>query len=139
MWTRDSRSYAVIRHAWLSMSHFRPLNKFLYRLKGTKRALFEWNKTQFGKIQYEIASTRAVLAIGDRDKDLRCHLEELLKREEMLWFQISRVQWALEGDRCTKFFFISTLIQRKNNRIERLLLDNGMWISSREDIGSAFL
>ncbi|KAL5562354.1 hypothetical protein UlMin_032101 [Ulmus minor] len=43
------------------------------------------------------------------DKSLRRQLEELLKREELLWFQKSRVRWVLEGDKCTKFFFISTL------------------------------
>ncbi|KAL5543968.1 hypothetical protein UlMin_007752 [Ulmus minor] len=106
-------------------------------MRNTKRALSFWNKDQFGKLQVEISKTRAAIiecqrgdpSSRDRDHDkyLRSLLDELLKREELLWFQKSRVQWALNGDRCTKFFFISTLVRRKHNRIEKILLDNGLW------------
>ena len=37
--------------------------------------------------------------------NLRHHLEQLLKMEELFCFQKSRLKWQLEGDRCTWFFF----------------------------------
>ena len=74
-----------------------------------------------------------------RDSNLRNQLEELLKMEELLWFQKSQVKWALEGDRCTNFFFISTLVQRRHNRIKQIRLDNGELAASRDIIGSTFM
>ncbi|KAL5568617.1 hypothetical protein UlMin_025192 [Ulmus minor] len=144
MWTRDLRSHAVVRHAWSSTHLPHPPDQFLARVKHTKRALSIWNKCQFGKLQMEIAYVRTTLAAcqngimnennKERDKSLRRQLEELLKREELLWFQKSSVRWVLEGDRCTKFFFISTLVRRRHNKIEKIRLDNGVWLTSREDI-----
>ncbi|KAL5568624.1 hypothetical protein UlMin_025199 [Ulmus minor] len=148
MWTRDPRSFVVVRHAWLSDHHNRPPNRFLNRMKYTRKALSIWNKYQFGKIQTKIASTRNALSnfLGahrdydhDRSLNLCKHLDELLKREELLWFQKSRIKWVLEEDQCTKFFFVSTLVRRKLNRIERILTDNSEWVTSRGDIGAAFM
>ncbi|KAL5555562.1 hypothetical protein UlMin_037798 [Ulmus minor] len=149
MWTRDPRSIVVVRHSWLATPHGRPHSQFLDRMRNTKRALSFWNKDQFGKLQAEISKTRAAIiecqrgdpSSRDRDRDnyLRSLLDELLKRDELFWFQKSRVQWDLNGDRCTKFFFISTLVRRKHNRIEKILLDDGVWAESRDEIGFAFM
>ncbi|KAL5577574.1 hypothetical protein UlMin_019273 [Ulmus minor] len=137
MWTRDPRSFAVVRHSWLATPHGRPHTQFLDRMRNTKRALFFWNKDQFGKLQVEISKTRAAIIecqrgdpSSDRDRDnyLRSLLDEFLKREELISFQKSRVQWALNGDKCTKFFFISTLVRH-----------NGLWAESRDEVGSAFM
>ena len=74
----------------------------------------------------------------EREKDLKCQIDELLRREELLWFQKAKIQWRLEGDRCSRFFFMTTMIRRKSNRIDCLKLDNGEWIYSRNQIGNLF-
>ncbi|KAL5572662.1 hypothetical protein UlMin_022259 [Ulmus minor] len=135
MWTHDPHSHAVVRHVWSSTHLARLPDQFLARVKCTKRAFSIWNKCQFGRLQKDIASIRTALAAcqngiiddnsREQDKALRLQLDELLKHEELLWFQKSRVQWALEGDRCTKFFFISTLVRIRHNKIEKIHLDNG--------------
>ncbi|KAL5568871.1 hypothetical protein UlMin_025446 [Ulmus minor] len=112
-------------------------------------ALTRWNKEQFGNIQSNIKATRSALALAqqnldspravDHDRNLRCYLEHLLKMDETLWFQKSRLKWKLEGDRCTRFFFLSTLTRRKFNRIDHIKGDDGQWLTSRDQIGQAFL
>ncbi|KAL5558526.1 hypothetical protein UlMin_034737 [Ulmus minor] len=57
----------------------------------------------------------------------------------MFWLQKSRLKWQTDDDWCTRFFFLSTLTRRKNNRIECIKDDSGIWLSSREDIGNTFL
>ncbi|KAL5539604.1 hypothetical protein UlMin_043751 [Ulmus minor] len=74
----------------------------------------------------------------ERDKNLRLHLDHLLKMEEILWFQKSRLKWHLDRDRCTRFFFLTTLSKRKHNRIDCIKSEDEQWLSSRNQIGQAF-
>ncbi|KAL5543569.1 hypothetical protein UlMin_007353 [Ulmus minor] len=53
-------------------------------------------------------------------------------------FGKAKVQWRLEGDRCSRFFFMTTMIRRKSNRIDCLKLDDGVWIHARNQIGNLF-
>lgn len=43
--------------------------------------------------------------------------EELLKCQEIVWGQKSRVQWLKSGDRKTKFFHATTITHRRRNNI----------------------
>ncbi|KAL5572537.1 hypothetical protein UlMin_022134 [Ulmus minor] len=148
IWTRDSRSHWIVEHAWAKGFHPNPSTRFYRSLYHTRRSLSFWNKYQFGKVQLHIKVTKQALAecqairddddSWERDKDLRCQLDELLRREEMLWFQKAKVQWRLEDDRCSRFFFMTTMIRRKSNRIDCLKLDDGVWIYSRNQIGNLF-
>ncbi|KAL5563120.1 hypothetical protein UlMin_032867 [Ulmus minor] len=150
MWTEDKRSYWVVNQAWQSFNHQFPPSRFFKRLSACRQALWHWNKSQFGNLQSNISTTREAIAknqlcsqfsdeVASRDSNLRSHLEYLLKLEEMFWLQKSRLKWQTDGDRCTRFFFLYTLTRRKNNRIECIKDDSGIWLSSREEIGNTFL
>ncbi|KAL5569499.1 hypothetical protein UlMin_026074 [Ulmus minor] len=145
MCTEDKRSYWVVNQAWQSLNHQSPPSRFHKRLSACRQALWHWNKSQFGNLQSNISTTREAIAkiqqcsqfsdeVAAKDSNLRSHLEYLLKLEEMFWLQKSRLRWQTDGDRCTRFFFLSTLARRKNNIIECIKDDSGIWLSSREDI-----
>ncbi|KAL5575717.1 hypothetical protein UlMin_017416 [Ulmus minor] len=148
IWMRDRRSHWIVEHAWAKGFHPNPSTRFCRSLYHTRRSLYFWNKYQFGKVQLQIKAKKQALAecqanrndddSWERDKNLRCQLDELLRREEMLWFQKAKVQWRLEGDRCSRFFFMTTMIRRKSNRIDCLKLDDGAWIYDRNQIGNLF-
>ncbi|KAL5581946.1 hypothetical protein UlMin_014388 [Ulmus minor] len=148
IWTRDKRSHWVVEHAWAKGFHSKPSTRFCKSLFHTRRGLSLWNKNQFGKVQTQIKTIKQALAdcqanMNDtaawcRDKELRGQLNELLKREELLWFQKAKIQWRLEGDRSSKFFFMTTMVRRKSNRIDCLKLDDGQWVYSRNQIGNVF-
>lgn len=53
----------------------------------------------------------------------------VIQREELNWFQKSRIQWMQLGDRNTWFYQVSTISRRKANKIEVLKLDNGVFCS----------
>ncbi|KAL5583373.1 hypothetical protein UlMin_015815 [Ulmus minor] len=72
------------------------------------------------------------------DRVLRYQLEELLQCEELMWFQKAKLNWQVEGNRCSRFFFMTTMVKRKTNRIDCLKLDNGDWIYSKSQIGNFF-
>ncbi|PON36420.1 hypothetical protein PanWU01x14_328600 [Parasponia andersonii] len=83
--------------------------------------------------------------------EARSVLFDLLKKEEILWRQKSCVQWMSDGDRCTKFFFLSTLARKRGIYIKYIKDDNGciyikyikddngFWLNNRLDIANALI
>ena len=95
------------------------------RFRAARYILSRWNREEFKNIMANIRAVREALAQSNQSLDfdgddervrrLRLQLNHLLKLEEVLWFQKSRLTWQLDGDRCTCFFFLSTLTRRKFN------------------------
>lgn len=59
---------------------------------------------------------------------LRKKLNELLNQIETLWFQKSREEAIRDGDRNTRYYLLSTIIQRRINHIESLQDQEGNWV-----------
>jgi exonuclease III len=104
-----------------------------------------WNKSKFGNIFHRKKRILARLngvqcALNSRpseslyriEKSLREDYFVILKLEEELWAQKSRVGWVVEGDRNTKFFHTSTIVRRRANKIVRLRNSVGEWIIDNE-------
>lgn len=70
--------------------------------------------------------------------NLQLEMNELLKREEILWRDKVKSRWIAEGDANTRFFHLSTIIHRRYNSINSILLANNIWLTNRQDIGLAF-
>eukprot|EP00253_Pinus_taeda_P028113 PITA_28113 len=118
------------------------------KLKHIKVKLKDWNKNEFGNI---FAAKKAVedktwelnqtLIIDGFDKDRNDQVtkhhqdwENLCKQEEIFWRQKSRVQWLKEGERNTRFFHKSTIVNISHNRISSIKDEGGHLINSHEDI-----
>lgn len=65
-------------------------------------------------------------------------LNEVLKREEILWRDKAKSRWIEEGDANTRFFHLSTIIHRMYNTMHSILSTNNIWLTRRQDIGLAF-
>ncbi|KAK8608913.1 hypothetical protein V6N13_025223 [Hibiscus sabdariffa] len=66
------------------------------------------------------------------ERTLRGELEEVLKQEELLWFQKSWSKWVSYWDQNTQFFHASTIARRRANTIIRLQLDEGRWCMDQD-------
>ncbi|GMI86798.1 hypothetical protein HRI_002349100 [Hibiscus trionum] len=99
-----------------------------------------WNRDVFGHIGRRktllIARIKGVeLARSRRDseflrgleRDLKMELTQVLKEEESLWQQKSRVTWLSQGDRNTRFFHGSAIQRRRRNTISALKVDAERW------------
>ena len=53
---------------------------------------------------------------------------DILLREELLWFQKSRENWLVHGNRNTKFFHAQTIVRRHRNKIAGIFVDD-IWCS----------
>lgn len=61
------------------------------------------------------------------EQQLHQEYNEVLFREETLWYQKSRENWVHSGDRSTYFFHAQTVIKRKRNKIRGLNIPGGIW------------
>uniref|UniRef100_A0A803Q2A4 Reverse transcriptase n=1 Tax=Cannabis sativa TaxID=3483 RepID=A0A803Q2A4_CANSA len=148
-WTRDERSKLVVDHAWNSINHSWAPARAYKKLRATRVALLHWNRTQYGKLDTVIKELEQKLNFllslpaGSRDWDTKCEichsLNESLKRKALYWKQRARISWLKEGDKCSKFFFLSTAIRGRRNAIENILNKDDVWISNRELIGHEFV
>ncbi|XP_010251367.1 PREDICTED: uncharacterized protein LOC104593313 [Nelumbo nucifera] len=66
-------------------------------------------------------------------------MDDLLEREEIFWRQRSRENWLRLGDRNTKYFHLSTIINRRRLAIDRLKKEDGSWIDNEEEIRDTFV
>ena len=63
---------------------------------------------------------------------LRHELDDVLDREETLWYQKSRIDWLKNGERNTTFFHLSTVIRRWKNKTVAIKNNEGEWIYETE-------
>ncbi|XP_074314900.1 uncharacterized protein LOC141651074 [Silene latifolia] len=141
--------------AWMTHENFSEFiasnwetnNNLVSQLSDLSEKLQHWNETVFGNIfrkkrelMARIGGCQRELSQGRQghliklEAKLRKELDEILEREEILWYQKSRVNFIKDGDRNTSYFQVSTLIRRWRNRINSLKNDEGIWVENREDV-----
>lgn len=112
----------------------------------------QWNKNKFGNI---FARKKRVLAringaqkalcnglnhfLIQLEKELIVEYNMILCQEEEFWALKSHVNWAINGDRNTAFFHVSTLVRRHKTKIRRIKNAVGEWITNEEEIKSSIL
>ncbi|XP_061348098.1 uncharacterized protein LOC133293538 [Gastrolobium bilobum] len=68
------------------------------------------------------------------ENDYQNMLINVLREEELFWFQKSRKKWIAYGDRNTRFYHLSTVVRRNSNKIFKLKNDGEAWISYPDDL-----
>lgn len=66
-------------------------------------------------------------------------LEQTLKQEESIWSEWSQTQWIKERGHITKIFHAFIANHQRRNKQEGLEVDNGSWVTNKEDINSISL
>ncbi|KAK4480848.1 hypothetical protein RD792_011700, partial [Penstemon davidsonii] len=132
-WFTDPQCKEIVEQVWNST------NSIYEAIDQLPKMLKEWNKCSFGNIFFK---KRRILArlngiqkrlcceenqyLSDLEDELIREYNLILKQEELLWFQKSRVKWLVEGDRNTKFYHMTTVCRRRNNKVVALKID-GEW------------
>lgn len=116
------------------------LNELRVKLK-------RWNRDVFGDVHKkkealmgEIKLSQDALDVTQTDALLRKEEELIqafdvvLEQEETIWFQKSREKWIALGDRNTSYFHTTTIIRRRQNRVEMLKNGEDVWISNAQEL-----
>lgn len=72
--------------------------------------------------------------LSNLEAKLITEYNDILKQEESLWLQKSRVWWLKEGEGHTKFFHATTVIRRRASRITCLENNQGEWIENVDEL-----
>lgn len=72
------------------------------------------------------------------ETNLMIELAEWLTRSEVLWRQKSRELWLKFGDKNSRFFHLSTVIQRRWNNIDAIKIVDGTCITNARQIRHIF-
>ena len=72
------------------------------------------------------------------EQSLQIELFEWLIRSEILWCKISRELWLKLGDKNSKFFHLSMVIRRRNNNVDAIKKEDGIWIHDSNQIRRLF-
>ncbi|XP_021761807.1 uncharacterized protein LOC110726644 [Chenopodium quinoa] len=106
-----------------------------------------WNRDVFGNVFKQKRNLMARIAGVQRklaeksyrgliklEARLRKDLDEILDREEIIWYQKSRVDWLKNGDRNTTFFHLSTIVRRWKNKVAAIKDENDVWLEDKLQI-----
>uniref|UniRef100_A0A803QHI3 DUF4283 domain-containing protein n=1 Tax=Cannabis sativa TaxID=3483 RepID=A0A803QHI3_CANSA len=148
-WTRNERNKFVVAHAWRSVAHPWAPARVFKKIGATRIPLSQWHRAQYGCLDSRIKNLENNLNLlqslpaGDRDWNTECsirrELNEARERKSLYWKQRARISWIKEGDKCSKFFFLSATIRGRWNAIESIMDKDNNWITSRELIGREFI
>ena len=138
-WIRDPNCYPVIEGAWNEDNSGSEFTVLCKKQENARKALRKWNKEVFGRCQdrinkllvkiTEVQRNNTCSSDSTTETDLQIELAEWLTRSEILWRQKSRELWLLYGDKNSKFFHLSTIVQRWRNNIDAIRNTEGEWIS----------
>lgn len=104
--------------------------------------LVEWSMKEYGNVERKkkrlwarlVGIKKAMESPGNNhllklEKKIQVELENILNQVELLWYQRSREEWILSGDRNTKFYHAATMTRKQKSIITTLRVDSGEWIS----------
>ncbi|XP_028104621.1 uncharacterized protein LOC114303668 [Camellia sinensis] len=126
--------------------------KCLRKLKALKLVLKQWNIEVFGNVESKLKLLEWELHLLDltaedrpltvlelaRRREAKGEVWKLTKMVEGVWFQKSRVNWALKGDKNTKFFHILAASRNSRNALCSLNV-NGTIKEDPEEIRAEML
>ncbi|CAL5358449.1 unnamed protein product [Camellia sinensis] len=121
--------------------------KCLYKLKALKATLKQWNNEVFGHVEFKLKQVEKELHILDllaeegslsssqaaRRREAKGEAWQLSKMVEWVWMQKSRLNWAIKGDRNTKFFHIMACSRKNRNALCPIVI-NGSAVENPQDV-----
>ncbi|XP_045810455.1 uncharacterized protein LOC123904892 [Trifolium pratense] len=87
---------------------------------------------RIGGIQRKLQTERRNRFLIRLEKDLQDELAHILKSEELMWFQRSRANWLVDGDRNTRYYHLKAITRRRYNKVNMLRDMHGNWVEDVE-------
>ena len=67
-------------------------------------------------------------------RELKKEIDELVDKEYKMWFQRSKMLWAANGDKNSKFFHCHATQRKRKNLILKIYKADGEWSSNMDQV-----
>ncbi|XP_030970111.1 uncharacterized protein LOC115990416 [Quercus lobata] len=149
MWLSNSSCEDVVFSAWGSGSGHGDGGDILRKVERCGKDLGHWEKNVFGNVKMELNRLKKVLAKEERVamfsgnnfqvRQIKKDIEILQEREATMWAQRSRVQWANQGDKNSKYFHCCATKRFWKITLEEIRDEEGVWKTTKEDVGEVMV
>ena len=149
MWLSNSSCEEVVVSAWGSGSEISVEGDILRKVEKCGKELGQWKKNVFGNVRLELSHLKKELTKEERIamisgnncrvRQIKKEIEVLQDREATMWAQQSRILWANEGDKNTKYFHSCATKRFRKNSMEGIWDLGGVWRARQEDIGEVMV
>ncbi|XP_019150525.1 PREDICTED: uncharacterized protein LOC109147318 [Ipomoea nil] len=140
-WATHKSFQALIKDSWRSDLDLHT-NK-----KRVAEILSNWSRDIFGSVTQRkkrllgrLEGIQCKMAQNVRsdmirlERKLRLELDEVLYQEELTWFQRSREEWVISGDRNTRYYQTATSIKASKVKVSMLIDENGQEITGKGEL-----
>lgn len=139
IWLREKECRKIVKNGWEKTEGMSIVEKIRYcGVKLQDRGGGESNeyKIKIQNCRREIRKLRSRRDIGGIQHYNAVRLEylRLLDNQEIYWKQRSKQFWLQEGDKNTQFFHMLESKRRKNNQLEKIKDDQGIWREKTDEI-----
>jgi hypothetical protein len=146
VWSRDDSYEETVVKGWADSNNpsLASLVWVAERLGHMQQTLRKWSANKFGnvkkkmrkaRVEFEKERNRALYrGPSNPEKQLAANMAELLRQEEVMANQRSRVDWLKEGDRNTAFFPAKASARKRRNIIQSLKDDMGRVCMEKEEV-----
>ena len=149
MWLSNSSCEEVVVSAWGSGCEVGFESDILRKVEKCGKEMGQWEKNVFGNVRLELnrlkkdlaREERATMVSGNNFKvrHIKKEIEVLQDKEAMMWAQRSRILWANQGDKNTKYFHSCASKRYRKNSMEGIRDEGGVWRTRQEDIGEVMV
>ena len=135
-WAREESCEETVKEAWQQHTTGSKMYEVTEAIKSCRRRLTKWDREVYRSSQqrlHQLGEDLKCMEERNHSDDTqvqmnktRAEMNELLKREEIMWRQRSRVQWLQEGNRNTKYFHNKANQRRRKNAIMSIKDEHGV-------------
>ena len=144
MWLSNREGEEVIFSVWHSGDTLGFEGGVSQKIDKCGKELTWWDRNVFSNVRRELERLKkllveaksATMVSGNnfRVRQLKKEIEVLLDRESTMWAQRSRLLWARNGDRNTKYFHSRATRRLRRNKVEGIRDEEGTWRDQQHDI-----
>ena len=149
MWLKVDGFIDLLRGWWQGIEvRGRASFRLAYKMKVLKHNIKVWNREVFGRLKVNknsalqyleywdgVESVRSLtLAEAEQKKEAKDAFHKWVQMEEVHWRQKSRELWLKEGDRNTGYFHRMANAHRRNNSLDRIMI-NGELLTEDQEVG----
>lgn len=137
MWVNGDRCETVVTDSWASYASSNAVENCITKVDRCLSSLQRWNWSEYDDFHKEISHCKERLKRAVRVQEraqIMDELREWRRREEVLWWQRSRVDFLWFGDKNTGWFHNKANVRKAINNISELKGDDGILYVDTQNI-----